>query len=58
MTIDVYDDACQAAIGKGLGAEDARADIDGNCVVNFADFVLLAETWLEDTGLIEPIPKP
>ena len=54
MIIDVYDDACQAAIGKGIGT---GADIDGNCVVNFADFALMATKWLNDTGLTGPIPK-
>jgi hypothetical protein len=57
MTIDVYDDACKAAIGKGLAA-DYPADVDGNCIINFADFAVMATTWLNDTGLTGPIPKP
>ena len=56
MAIDVYDDACQAAIGMGLAA-DYPADFDRNCVINFDDFALMATTWLNDTGLTEPVPK-
>jgi hypothetical protein len=56
MAIDVYDDACQAAIGRGLAA-DYPADFDRNCVINFDDFALMATTWLNDTGLTEPVAK-
>lgn len=56
MAIDVYDDACLAAIGMGLAA-DHPADFDSNCIINFDDFALMAATWLNDTGLTEPVPK-
>jgi len=58
MTIDVYDDACLAAIGKSLAPEIARVDLDHNCVVNFADFALMATGWLDSYSLTEPIAKP
>ncbi len=56
MTIDVYDDACKAAIGKGLAA-DYPADVDKNCIINFNDLAVMAAKWLNDTGLTEPLPK-
>jgi hypothetical protein len=56
MTIDVYDDACQAAIGMGL-ATDYPGDFDRNCVINFDDFALMATAWLDDNSLTEPVPK-
>ena len=55
ITIDVYDDACKAAIGKL--AADYSADFDGNCLIDFDDFVLMATKWLNDTGLTEPVVK-
>jgi len=55
MTIDVYDDACAAArLGAGLTHE---IDLDGNCIINFGDFALMATTWLDDTSLTGPVPK-
>ena len=56
MTIDVYDDACQAAIGMGLAA-DYPADFDRNCIINFDDFALMATAWLDDNSLTAPVPK-
>jgi len=56
MTIDVYDDACKAAIGKGLAA-DNPADFDGNCITNFEDFAVMATKWLNDTRLTAPVLK-
>jgi len=57
LTIDVYDDACQAAIGKGL-VVDNKVDLDGNCIVDLADFALMALTWLDENSLTAPVPKP
>ena len=56
MTIDVYDDACKAAIGNGLAA-DYPADFDGNCIINFKDFAVMAAKWLTQRGLTGPVPK-
>ncbi len=54
IRIDVYDDACLAAIGKGLSA-DNPTDFDGNCITNFEDLAVMATKWLNDTGLTEPV---
>jgi hypothetical protein len=72
ITIDVYDDACKAAIGAGLGT-DNPGDFDGNCITDFEDFAVMATTWLDgselqelaemattwlvDYTLTEPVPK-
>jgi len=56
MTIDVYDDACLAAKAAGLAAIDPT-DFDGNCITNFADFAVMATTWLDDYTLTAPEPK-
>jgi len=56
MTIDVYDDPCQAAKAAGL-AEIDITDIDENCITNFVDFALMAVTWLEDYSLTEVTEK-
>jgi hypothetical protein len=57
VMIDVYDDACKAAIGKGLAA-DNPGDFDGDCITGFEDLAVMATKWLNDTGLTGPIPKP
>jgi hypothetical protein len=57
MKIDVYDDACKAAIGKGLAA-DNPGDFDGNCITDFEDLALMATKWLTQGGLTAPVPKP
>ena len=56
MTIDAYDDACKAAIGKGLAA-DNPTDLDGNCITNFRDVALMTVTWLNGTGLTTPVSQ-
>ena len=56
MTIDVYDDACKATIGKGL-AVDNPADFDENCITGFEDLAVMASTWLDSEVLQAPIPK-
>jgi len=57
MRIDVYDDACKAAIGKGLAA-DNPGDFDGNCVTGLEDVAVMALAWLNDNGLTVPVAKP
>ncbi|MCF7955572.1 MAG: sialate O-acetylesterase [Phycisphaerae bacterium] len=47
ITIDVYDDPCKAAIGKGLSA-DHPADLDGNCIIDIVDFAEFALQWLSN----------
>ncbi len=56
MTIDVYDDACVAAKAVGL-VEIDPTDFDENCITNFADFAVLAITWLDDYALTGPVAK-
>jgi hypothetical protein len=56
MTIDVYDDACEAAIDLGQVAFDPT-DFDENCITNFVDFALMATTWLDDYTLTGPVAK-
>ncbi len=56
MTIDVYDTACKAAIGKGLAA-DNPTDFDGNCITGLEDLAEVATKWLNDTRLTEPVAK-
>ena len=57
MTIDVYDNACLAAIGKGLDPI-GPADFDENCITNLRDYAVLAAKWLVDYTLIAPVAKP
>jgi len=57
LTIDVYDDACEAAKGIGLKAVNP-GDLDGNCITDANDLNILAEEWLNDTALAGPVPKP
>ena len=56
MTIDVYDDACAAALGAGLDAI-GPADFDGNCITDFKDFAEMAGAWLTDYELTAPVAK-
>jgi hypothetical protein len=56
MTIDVYDDSCQAAKAAGPVEFDIT-DIDENCITNFADFAVMAATWLDDYTLTEAVAK-
>ena len=57
LMVEVYDNGCQAAReGLGLGAV-YPTDLDGNCIVNFDDFVLMAAKWLNNDLLAGPIPK-
>jgi len=56
IRIDVYDDACKAAIGAGLAA-DNLGDFDENCITDANDLAELATKWLNDTGLTVPVLK-
>jgi hypothetical protein len=57
MTIDVYDDACKAALGKGLDPI-GPADFDANCITDLRDYAVLAATWLVDYKLTKAAIKP
>jgi len=56
MTIDVYDDACEAAKTLGLADIDPT-DFDENCITAFPDFALMATTWFDDYTLTKPVAK-
>jgi hypothetical protein len=56
MRIDVYDDACAAALDLGLTTIDTT-DLDGNCITAFPDFAVMAATWLDDYTLTEAVAK-
>ena len=56
MKIDVYDDACKAAVGSG--AELDPGDFNGNCITDLDDLAVMALAWLEDHSLTEPAIKP
>ena len=56
MTIDVYGDACLAAIAKGL-AGDNPGDFDENCITDPNDLDELAAKWLTDISLTGPVLK-
>ena len=57
MTIDVYDTACLAAIGKNLDPI-GPADFDENCITDLRDYAVLAATWLVDYELTASVAKP
>ncbi|MHC4743711.1 MAG: hypothetical protein ACYS8Z_17480, partial [Planctomycetota bacterium] len=57
MKIDVYDDACQAALDLGETVVFDSTDFNRDCITNFEDFALMAATWLDDYILTEPVPK-
>ena len=57
MMIDVYGDACKAALGAGLDPIELT-DHDGNCITGFEDLVKLVAVWLDDYSLTEPAAKP
>ena len=57
MEIDVYYNACQAAVGAGLAAENP-SDIDLDCYTDIHDLAAMALEWLEDLTPIEPFVKP
>ena len=52
MTIDVYDDACKAAIGAGVGA-DYPADLVEDCFINIEDLAVLAADWLVGSDIAD-----
>ena len=57
IRIDVYDNACLASIGEGIG-QGYPGDFDQNCVIDTRDAAILASKWLNDRGLTQAVPKP
>jgi hypothetical protein len=56
MTIDVYDDACEAAKGVGPVVFDST-DFNADCITNLADCAELAAAWLYDYTITAPVPQ-
>ena len=56
MEIDVYDDACTAAIAVGLSVYD-QTDLDENCVTDIKDLAAVLAEWLADYKATGPAPK-
>ena len=56
MKIEVYDTACLAAIGEG--EEYDVGDFDLNCATDLEDYAVIAEEWLVNSELTEPVEKP
>ncbi len=56
MTIDVYDDACRAALGAGK-ATIKPGDFNANCVTDLEDLSSMVSEWLVDFSLTAPVDK-
>jgi hypothetical protein len=55
MTIDVYDDACKAAIANNPSVIEST-DFDSNCITELNDLAQMAAAWLENYTLDAPVP--
>jgi hypothetical protein len=58
VTIDVYNDSCEAAQSVP-GYQPLVGDLNGDCRVDDADLALLQENWLKDNSLTQdwfPLP--
>ena len=58
MEIDVYDDACLAAQIVFPSEPFAPSDFDKNCITDLRDYAILAEKWLVEYAITEPVAKP
>jgi len=56
MKIDVYDDACKAAKGKGSVVIDP-GDFNADCITDIEDIARMAMEWLVDYTLTSPVVK-
>ena len=57
MTIDVYEDACKAAVGAGLATIEP-SDFDENCITDLRDLAVMLAQWLVDYKATAPVIKP
>jgi hypothetical protein len=58
VTIDVYNDSCQAAQAVP-GYQPLVGDLNGDCRVDDTDLALLQENWLQDNSLTQDwLPLP
>ena len=51
ITIDVYDNSCEAVEAVGEGAAFSPSDFNKDCVVDINDLAAMAAAWLEDYSL-------
>lgn len=56
MTIDVFGDACQAALASGAIEFDAT-DFNSDCITDIVDLAELASKWLDDYTISAPAVK-
>jgi hypothetical protein len=54
----VYDDACEATLAAGKGADNPTDIAGDDCNTNFKDLAEMAKKWLVDKSLTAPITKP
>lgn len=57
MTVKVADDACAAAQLMSTWPGYNYFDINTDCLVNIDDFLLLAQSWLEDLKIAEQVEE-
>jgi hypothetical protein len=55
MEINVYADSCEAAKNDPNGYTAPLTDLNDDCKVDFVDFAIFAEEWLQDESLIEDL---
>ncbi|MCF7956172.1 MAG: hypothetical protein K9M75_10245 [Phycisphaerae bacterium] len=51
ITIDVYDNSCEAVEAMGVEAAYSASDFNKDCVVDINDLAVMAAAWLEDYSL-------
>ena len=56
ISIHVYDDACDAAVGAGVSEIDP-SDFNADCVTNILDVAMMAAEWLVDYALTVPVTE-
>ena len=56
MTIDVYDNACDAGLGAGTTVI-YPTDFNTDCITDLEDLAQMITVWLDDFSLTEPAPK-
>ncbi|MBW8016702.1 MAG: hypothetical protein FVQ82_10980 [Planctomycetes bacterium] len=54
FTIDIYDDACAAAVAVGTETVFDPADFNKDCVTDIKDLAQMAAAWLVDYSLTAP----
>ena len=55
LEINVYADSCEAAKNDPNGYTGPSYDLNNDCKVDFIDFAMLAEEWLQDESLTEDL---